>query len=152
VVDAGTETGELGLLVKPEIRALNEDDVPWLITLGRKRYGLDFDYFCTESWFRNIVMKQPVLFHPVRTSDAFCISTLSILPWTPARIECNVVFICCDDGAMWQGMHLLRASIEWGRSRKCALWRLSSDTAYDLAPMARRLGVEEITPRFELRY
>ena len=51
---------------------------------------------------------------------------------------------------MWEAMKLLRASIAWARKRKCVRWRMSSDTDYDLAAMARRLGVNEESPRFTL--
>lgn len=146
---AAPETGSR-VLVEPWL--LTEEDIPWLFQLGRKKYSAKYDAVTTEGWFRNIVLKQPVMFHPVRMPNAFCISMLSIMPWLPAEAECNVVFICCDDGCMWEGMKLLRASIAWGKLRRCAIWRLSSDTDYDLQGMATRLGAKEISPRFCLRY
>jgi hypothetical protein len=90
------------------------------------------------------------MFHPVRTPNAFCISMLSCLPWLPSEFETHVVFLCTDDGAMWEGVRLLRASIEWARKRKCVRWRVSSDTQYDLEMMARRVGAEEISPRYRI--
>ena len=129
---------------------LTENDIQWLIFLGKKRYGIDFDYATAESWFRNIVLKSPLMFHAVRTANAFSISMISTLPWMPAEFECNVVFVCADDGAMWEAFKLMRDSIEWARKRKCTRWRLSSDTSVDLCNMARRLGATEISPRFTL--
>ena len=138
------------ILVEPWM--MTEDDVDWAHTLGRKRYDKKFDSITTEGWFRNIVLKQPVLFYPCRTPNAFCISMLSILPWLPSEVECNVVFICCEEGAMWEGLKCLRASVEWGRQRKCTVWRLCSDTDYDLKMLGQRLGCTELSPRYVLRY
>ena len=127
---------------------LSENDVQWLIFLGKKRYGERFDYLTVEAWFRNVVLKSPLMFYPIRTANAFLISMLSCVPWTPNEFECNLVFVCADDGAMWEAAKLLRASIAWAKMRKCKRWRMSSDTDFDIAPIARRLGETEITPRF----
>jgi hypothetical protein len=98
------------------------------------------------------VLKQPVLFHPMRTENAFCITLLSCPPWLPAQYEATVMLIYADKGAVYEAIKLLKESIEWGRSRKCVLWRVSSETDYDLAPLAKRIGADEESPRFILRY
>lgn len=133
-------------------RVMTEDDLPWLNYLCRKRYSYIYDPESTEAWFRNIVLKSPLMFYAIRTNDAFVITMLSIVPWLPNTVESNVIFICADDGALWQAMTLLRCSIAWSRRRQCTLWRVSSDTDYDLRPLARRLGATELTPRFILRF
>lgn len=131
---------------------MSEADVPWAYDLAKRRYPPNFDIVTCEGWFRNIVLKQPVLFCPQRMPNAFCITMLAILPWLPSDVECNVVMICCEENCMWEGMKLLRSSIAWGKQRRCTLWRLSSDTDYDLANIAKRLGATEISPRYILRY
>ena len=129
---------------------LTENDVQWLIFLGKKRYGNDWDDATTEGWFRNIVLKSPLMFHGARTANAFAVSMISVLPWLPSRFECNIVFVCADDGAMWEAFKLMRDSIAWAKKRKCACWKLSSDTEVDLQQMALRLGATRISPRFTL--
>ena len=138
------------VLVKPWI--CTEADINWMHDLGSRRYPQRFDSISTEQWFRNVVMKQPLLFYPARTENAYCISMLGLLPWLPTEVECNVVFICTEPGFMWEGIHCLRASIDWAKSRRCKLWRISSDTDYDLRAIALRLGATEVSPRFELRF
>lgn len=130
---------------------MTEADVPWLCDLFRKKYPTTFDACSTEGWFRNTVLKQSILFIPIRTDNAFCISMLSTAPWVPAEFECNIIAICADDGALWEALKLLRHSIDWARKRKCAVWRMTSDTDTDLAMFARRLGAVEVSPRFSLR-
>jgi hypothetical protein len=120
--------------------------------LGKKRYGSNYDYDTVEGWYRNIVLKSPLMFRSARTQNAFAISMLSCLPWAPNENECNVVFICADHGAMWESMKLLRDSIEWAKHRKCARWRLASNTEHDLHVMAKRLGATEMTPRFTMEF
>jgi hypothetical protein len=126
--------------------------VEWIKELCARKYSGHYDVVTTENWYRNIVLKQPLLFYPMRTKHAFCITMLSFLPWLPGDTECVVVLVCADDGFMWEAVHLLRNSIEWGKSRRCATWKLSGDTVYDLKPLAMRVGAREISPRFELRY
>jgi hypothetical protein len=119
--------------------------------LGKKRYGTaGFDYSTVEGWYRNIVLKSPMMFRSARTENAFAISMLSTLPWTPSEFECNVIFVCAEEGALWEAMKLMRDSVAWAKGRKCARWRLSSNTQFDVHAMARRLGATEISPRFTL--
>jgi hypothetical protein len=73
-----------------------------------------------------------------------------VLPWTPSDPEVNIVAICADDGAGWQVVRLLRASIEWARKRNASKWRLTSDTMFDVWAIADRVGAKIIRPRYEL--
>ena len=133
------------------VRPLTEADIPWLHRVCAKRYPRDkFDPEGTEGWFRNIVLKSPLLFLPIRTDNAFLIAMLCCVPWTPADFETNVIMVCADDGAMWEALRLLRVSVEWARRRKCSAWRLTSEND-DLTALARRIGATETSPRFNLR-
>lgn len=130
---------------------MREDDLPWLAHMCLKKYSHRYDQEGTEGWFRNIVLKAPLLFYPIRTEGAFTISMLSCVPWLPTEWAVDVVFTCADDGAMWEVLALLRRSIEWARKRGAVVWRISSDTDYDIKPLAYRVGVTAIGPRYVLR-
>lgn len=142
---------EVAVLVD-QPRLMGEADLDWLTYLCKKRYSHAYDSDSTAAWFTNIVLKSPLMFYAIRSQDAFCISMLSITPWIPNSIECNVVFICADDDCMWQALRLLRCSIDWARRRKCTLWRISSDTDYDLRLLALRVGARELSPRYVLKF
>ena len=58
--------GDSNHLLEPWL--LSENDIQWLIFLGKKRYGERFDYVTVEGWFRNIVLKSPLMFLPDRKS------------------------------------------------------------------------------------
>lgn len=133
-------------------RIMSEGDLEWLTYLCRKRYSHAYDPDSTQAWFKNIVLKSPVMFYPIRTRDAFVITMLSIVPWLPNDVDANVIFICADTDAMWQSFKLLRCSIEWAQRRRATLWRLSSDTDAELRAIAKRLGCTEIEPRFIRRF
>ena len=143
----------MAVLVTAEPRLLVEADIPWLAQLFGKRYTAypSYDAIAAEGWFRNRVLKEPMLFLPQRTDNAFCISMLSVTPWLPVDYETNVVVICAEDNAPWEAITLLRASVTWSRLRRCKVWRLSSDTHNDMALFAQRLGAEEISPRYVVR-
>ena len=141
---------DVPVLVK-EPRLLTENDVPWLINLGIRRYPNNYDPQTTENWLRNQVLKQFITFFATRTENACQISMLSLAPWTPAEPECNLVTSVAEEGHMWELIRLIRGSIEWARRRKCVLWRMSSDTSYDYQMIAKRLRAEEIAPRYVVR-
>jgi hypothetical protein len=134
-----------------EPRLITEADLLWVVWLGRKRYPKNYDPPGAEGWLRNIVLKNPLMFLPQRTTNAFLISMISVKPWTPGETECNVAALCADDGAMWEAMKLIRWSVEWARLRKCTLWSMMSDTDYDFTMLARRIGAVEAAPRFHMR-
>lgn len=137
--------------VLSEPRLLTEADIYWVVWLGRKRYPHNYDPVGAEGWLRNNVLKQPLMFFAQRTQNAFCVSMISLKPWTPTESECHVAAICADDGAMFEALKLVRWSIEWAKSRKCVSWAISSDTEYDFEMLARRVGAETISPRFIIK-
>jgi hypothetical protein len=145
-------SGRRALYPKQRVRLITEDDIPFMLELGDRRYPGRYDRLGTEMWFRNIVLKGPMMFLPIRSDNAFMIAMLSTTPWTPHTPEANVTLVCADDGKMWQAVMLLRASIEWARRRKCSLWRISSETDFDLGPIAHKLGATEPNTRWQLRF
>lgn len=145
-----TDSLSLGPVVETEPRLMDERDLPWLRKLFGKKYDSSFDAITTEGWYKNIVLKNPLMFYPARTDNAFLIAMLANTPWLPNDFECHVVCVCAEDGAMWETMALLRSSIDWAKGRRCVRWMLAGDTAFDLAPMARRMNANEVSPRFTI--
>jgi hypothetical protein len=105
----------------------------------------------TEGWFRNIVLRAPLVFLPVRLDGAFLIGALNIIPWAPGELEANVVLVVADEGRMWEAIELLRLSIDWAKTRRATEWRLTSETEREFGPIALRLGAKELSPRYCLR-
>ena len=129
---------------------MNLLDLPFLHKLCKKRYSEQYDDDHTQEWFANIVLRNPLMFLAIRTDHAFTVAYINTFPWLPSHMEVNVTFVCADDGAMWEAMSLLRASIAWARKRNCRYWNLSSDTDVDLKSIAMRLGAKEVWPRYRL--
>lgn len=129
------------------MRCISPDDLPWGRELSLKRYrGIDWP--SCEAWFVRHVFKDPVHFYAVRTDNAFIVSRLDRQPWYPDDPEVYVQLACADEGCMWELFRLMRNSIEWARLCNAKHWRCCSNTEYDFAPIANRLGAREITPRF----
>jgi hypothetical protein len=149
VVVGGSVAGAVSVLVEPRI--LTEADIPWLFHLCRKKYANSYDAIATEIWFRNTVLKNALIYLPQRTENAFCISNMYTMPWTSNEFEACVLFLCADDGAGWEALKLLRASVEWAKFRRCVAWRCASETDSDLTAFARRVGATELSPRFTIR-
>lgn len=129
------------------MRRVTRDDVPWVRSLFIKRFA-NYDVDSAESWYVNTVLANPVTWLAIRTDDAYLTAYMRQYPWLPARLECEVVTVCCDLGKIWQAFPLLRTSLEWARERKAASWGYSSDTDYDIGPLVRRLGAHSREPRF----
>jgi hypothetical protein len=99
-------------------------------------------------WMRNIVLRQPMVFYPIRTDHAFMVTMVTLLPWLPGEPEAMVCLLCTDEGWIWDGVKLARASIEWAIRRNCFKWGFNSDTEFDVGPIARRMGILERCPRY----
>jgi hypothetical protein len=130
---------------------MSEDDLPWLKRLCLSRYSHRYEPESTENWFRQLVMKNPLIFLAIRTDDAFLIALISCLPWLPSEFEVNVVMLCAEDGAGWQAVKLCRYCIDWARRRKCTVWRICSETDFNLGPIAKRVGATQLSDRYSLR-
>lgn len=123
-----------------------------MVELAKRRYTNKFDFVAAEMWFRNVVLKQPVVFFPIRSDGAFCVALISVIPWMPADPEANLVMLCAEEGCMWQAIGLLREAAAWAQRRKCTELRISSETAVDLTPIAERLGAVKLPDRHALRF
>jgi hypothetical protein len=121
-----------------------------MVELAVQRYSNRFDFQAGEMWVRGIVLRQPMVFLPVRTDHAFAISMISANPWMPAEWHAHIAMVCAEEGFMWDAMALLRESVAWARRRKCIDWRINSDTGFDLQPMALRLGADEVRGSFKV--
>jgi hypothetical protein len=126
---------------------LTEGDLPWLVNLGKRRYSTAFDAFSTEMWFLNNVLKSPLIFFPARTDHAFTICMIITDAWLPGLRICNNLLLNSEEGAVWEEITLMRAALEWARKRQCAEYRIWSDTAVDLAPVAVRVGAQPTAVR-----
>jgi hypothetical protein len=133
------------------VRLLGEGDIPWLLDLGRRRYSVEFDAHCTEAWFKNIVLKSPLIFFAMRTDKAFMICNLIKDAWLPGVMICNNMMLNSEAGAVWEEVALVREAIEWARKRRCAEFRIWSDTEVDLQAIAVRVGAMPSAVRYTVR-
>lgn len=140
--------GGAELVAPKRHRIVVEDDIPWMSDLAQRRYPRNYDIEAAEMWMRNIVLKQPMVFYPIRTDFAFMVTLISLLPWLPGEPEASVVMLCAEDGHMWDSVKLARASFTWAVKRNCWRWGFTSDTEFDLGPIAQRIGLVECRPRY----
>lgn len=129
-------------------RLVVEGDIPWMAALAERRYPRNYDIEAAEMWMRNIVLRQPMVFYPIRTDHAFMVTMVSLLPWTPGEPEAMVCLLCSEEGHIWDGVKLARASLEWALRRNCARWGFNSDTEFDIGPIVKRMGLVERCPRY----
>ena len=117
-------------------------------SLAQRRYPRHYDIEAAEMWLRNIVLRQPMVFYPIRNDHAFMVTLISLLPWLPGEPEANVVLLCAEEDHVWDSVRLARASFVWACRRNCWRWGFTSDTGFDLGPIAHRLGIVERQPRY----
>jgi hypothetical protein len=140
--------GGQSLVAPKRHRIVVEDDIPWMSNLAQARYPRHYDIEAAEMWMRNIVLRQPMVFYPIRTDHAFMVTLISLLPWLPGEPEANVIMLCTENDHVWDGVRLARASFAWAIRRNCWRWGFTSDTEFDLSPIAQRLGVIARSPRY----
>ena len=114
-----------------------------MLDLAKRRYSNRFDFQAGELWIRNITLKQPMVFLPIRTDHAFAIAMISANPWLPSEWHAHTAMVCAEEGKMWEALTLIRECVAWAKRRNCVDWRINSQTGYDLAPLARRVGAKE---------
>jgi hypothetical protein len=116
--------------------------------LCKRRYPPEYDAANADAWMRHVVLKNPQQYYATRTANAFQITNLTCTPWRPSDFKADIVFICADEGKMWEALPLLKDSIKWARDRKAYEWRFETETDFDLKPLMQRLGVFGTTPRY----
>jgi hypothetical protein len=119
-----------------------------MVELATRRLGV-FDQITAEGWFTTQVLTTHGVYLPIRTHDAFLIALMNAMPWNLAKMECIVLLLVTDEGAIWEGVQLLRASLAWARMRKAASWHYWWDEG-DAGVLARRLGAKLGTPRYRI--
>jgi len=86
----------------------------------------------------------------IRTDHAFCISNIVTPVWHPKEPEVHVLFLCCAEGHHWDGVRLLRSSIDWGKANKCQRWWFCSETDHHIDALAKRVGAYAAVTRYRL--
>jgi len=131
-----------------ELRRCGIDDLPFILSLAYERYRA-FDPGRTLIWLAQTLQNPLSLM--LRAERAFLIASIAVPAWHPNEKEAHVLFVCAGDGYHWQACTLLRQSVDWARGQGCVSWHVSSETEYDIEPLARRLGAEPWVTRYKLR-
>ena len=131
-------------------RIVTAADIPWIMDVGRRRYPHSYDESTMWGWIANEVLRHPHVYLALRTDDAFLLARIQGLPWIIGPVV-EVLFVCAEEGAVWQAARLLRASKRWAEQRG-ASWRISSYTDFDLEPLALRLGARKVTAIYEIEW
>src|SRR5215475_14164148 len=103
-----TELREFDLPVL--LRRIEESDRNWLWDLCKRRYPRGYDAGNADAWMRNVVLRNPQQYYATRSANAFQITNLTCTPWRPADFKADIVFICADEGKVWETLALLRDS------------------------------------------
>jgi hypothetical protein len=131
---------------------VEESDRSWLVDLCKRRYPPHYDTSTAEYWIINNVLKNPISFYMTRTDNAFQITNLSAMAWTPKDQTADIVAVCADFEKLWELFPLLRDSMRWAQERGAKRWRFETDTEYDLKAIMKRLGAADETPRYVMNF
>lgn len=123
--------------VKP--RRLVADDIPWMTDLACRRFK-PFDVENATRWMVHLVLPNyRNMYLALRTADAFLVAAINEMPWNLSESVVVVLTMVTEPHATWQGVRLLRASVEWARVRKAVRWQYHFDDR-DAGPLLRRIG------------
>lgn len=133
-----------------DIRRVTVGDLAWVMSLGYRRYG-PYDPGKILMYLLDVMKAPEALF--IRTENAFLLAAVIRPVWgSKNNEECNVLALCCDEGAHWQGIKLLRRSVEWARERGCQNWWFASETKYDVSILSKRVGAKVAPPRYKIEF
>jgi hypothetical protein len=127
-------------------RVANVEDIPWMLSVGYRVYG-PYDPGPVLTYLVALLRNNDAQI--LRTDKAISVATLFKPPWSSVP-ECNVVALCAIDGAVWDAVRLLKATIIWARARGCAKWWFGSETNTDISAIAKRVGGVRILPRYRI--
>ena len=120
------------------IRPITADDVPWVISLGSRRYSGEYDPGGGLVALAQAMRLSTAL--AIRSDHGFLVANILQSVWAPKKRECHVLAICCEEAHPWDAVKLLRASVEWAREQKCLRWLVSSETEHSITRLAWRVG------------
>jgi hypothetical protein len=120
-----------------------------MLSLAHRRYRNRPDPGALLAWLIQRLADPNALV--VRSESAWCVAVCTAPPWYPDQPECHVTVLVGEVGAQWQAARLLRETVGWAEDRGCVRWLLSSDTEYDFAPLAKRMGALTKSARYERR-
>ena len=130
-----------------ELRRVKIDDLPFVLSLGYERYP-PFDPGRMLSWLAATLQNPQAL--AIRTDHAFLIGSIAIPVGQPKDRGFHVLYVCAAEGHHWETVRLLRDSISWARGSGCMEWWVSSETAVDIEPLAKRVGAKPRVMRYRL--
>lgn len=125
-----------------KVRVITPSDVDWFIDLGLRRYPVDWSPIGTELWLRNIIAS-PATCLALRSDNAAIVVTVTSNRWTPNKFEALAQTVMAEEGCMWELFPLLRAAQDWAARKRCGKFKMATETAYDLGPIAKRIGLHE---------
>lgn len=128
------------------VRVCTAADLPWVMSLAYRRYG-PYDPGKVLRFLVSAIDDPKGLL--LRSDEAFLIASAYEPMWSNTP-ECNVLFLCAEEGAHWQTISLLQTSIDWARAKACCKWWLGSETESDIGALAKRVGAEPTWPRYKL--
>lgn len=134
-------------LLPPASPKFTHDDIPWALSLAYERYGA-YEPGKTLLFVLQALRSPDALILKNEARTAFLVANAVASPWWPDQLECHVMMLCTKPGAHWQGIKLLRESIDWARLHSCVRWRFHSETAHDVGALCRRVGAREDSPRY----
>lgn len=128
------------------IRAATLDDVPWMLSIAKLRYGSDRNWEASEAWLRAIIANPQGMFVTLRGSHTLAIMTITTTFWEnePRAFLLPVV---SHPGAPRAGLGrnpeieaILDAFASYAKLRGCVSLEGGSETDSDVGLLLKRRG------------
>lgn len=129
------------------IRHCTLEDVDFLIDVGRACYP-PFDEDAIRKWLESLFTNPSAMM--LRSENGACIASITRLIYRD-RPMCYFVFLCARPNKTLEGYRLLKSMVECARERGASQVHIGSETGFDFAPFAKRLGWEVENPTYVLR-
>lgn len=128
------------------IRPITVDDLDFMYEVASACYPA-FDK--TEAWaWAQSVLTQPNII-ALKSGQGFVVASITRLFYRKDS-QCFIVFICAKPNRRLEGYRLLKSVVQSARERGASKIFIGSDTGFDFAPFATRLGWDTQPPTYAL--
>lgn len=134
------------------IRRATLEDMDWLIDLAREKYGVENVNEKNDADIRTFLsgaLSKPWVC--VARGDFGAGMMTVTRPFYEKNPQGHLLFIVSRSNKSMEGYKLARALTAWAFAQGASHVHVSSETAYDLAPFARRLGAVASRPSYVIR-
>jgi len=129
------------------VRRATVVDLNDMLDIARESYGRKFDPQKAQNFGLTALLSPQV--GAFRDDDAFCMVGLSTF-WWESETRANVMFLAVRKRQAWQAVKVMRAALQWAKSKGAGSFEFGEETGMRMEAIARRIGATQNRPSYRI--